>query len=486
MLKYILSVLTVLALCTAALSAEYKIEAPDDLKKYVPEAEAALGDALNEILSNEKQVLNILKPYARVSKDICDFLGCPEKDAEIRHWVNTYYNDAAVISKSLSKVVLISEADARKEKALQKGYVNYIFSENTERAEIIMSAQPYYSEELLKKVCLPVIIKSDGTVFQKEQLVSALAGACGVGEAAPGLVVRALVSDCMKNITKTAPSFCRWYTEGMAYKVTSELLATYSPSQKKLFDRIFSLTDESRTFRDKVNLWDFADISVMLSDKSYNGKLDAANIQYSCLLTDKLFEKIGKKGFSGMNAELKYDTRLSNEKMCSVVKTLFDADLKADLLEYSPDNVKDLVKKGSVAEEKKQGDEAIISHEWQKAVDAYAACLLFDPADYNSRLNQATAYRELGDLSSSDVCIAITANTMDEGKATIHLVDIENNDNAVVVLGKYFFLQEAYPQAYGVLFSVYEDHKDWEDVSNLVNMMGKVFDKKEAEAKEGE
>ncbi|MBR4748240.1 MAG: hypothetical protein IK083_01530 [Abditibacteriota bacterium] len=484
MLKYILSVVTVLMLCTAAMSADYKIEAPDDLKKYVPEVEKALGDALNEILANEKQAMNILKPYARVSKDICDFLGCPEKDAEIRHWVNTYYNDSVVIAKTLSKVVLISEADARKEKNLQKGYVNYMFSDKTERAEIIMSAQPYYQEELLKNVCLPVIIKSDGTVFQKEQLVSALAGACGVGEAAPALTVRAMVSDIMKNVTKTSPWFCRWYTEGMAYKVTSELLSQYSPAQKKLFDQIFSLKDESRELRDKVNLWDFADISVMLADKSYNGKLDAANIQYACELTDALYEKVGKKGFGSLNAELKYDTRITNEKICATAKTLFDMDLKARLLEYSPQNVKDVVSKGSVSDEKKQGEDAIIAHEWQKAVDSYAVCLLFDPGDYNARLNQATAYRELGDLTAADVCIAITANTMDEGKATIHLVDIENNDNAVVVLGKYFFLQEAYPQAYGVLLSVYEDHKDWEDVASLVEMLGKAFDKKEA--KEGE
>ncbi len=481
MLKYIPVFLAVCCLCSALYSADYNIQASEDLKKYVPDVEAALGQALEDVLANQKQIITILKPYVKVSKDVAALLGCPEKEQDIQKRALSYYNDAVVINQTLSNVTLISEADARKDKYLQKGYVNYMFPENGDKAEILMAAQPYYDQELLKTVCLPVIIKADGTIMQKDDLVASIAGACGVGPTVPSLLFMSFVSDCMKSVTRTMPYFSRWYTEGMPYKITSVLLGQYAPKQKPVFDKIFALTDESKELRDKVNLWDFCDIKIAASDKSYTSKLDAANIQYSCMLMDELYEKIGKKGLTAMNAEFKYDTRLTNEKMAKTVKTLFDIDFRARLLEYTPADVKALVEKGSVEDKKKAAGDAVVAHDWEKARAEYSDCLMFDQTDYNSRLNLATVYRELGDNTASDLHILIAATTMGEGKANIRLADIENNDNACVVLGKYFYLQEAYPQAYGVLFPIYEEHQDWEDVGQLVKLLSAVYEKKDKE-----
>ncbi len=481
MTRILFAVIAAVFICSAVFSAEFKTEAPDDLKKYIPDVEAQLADGLNDIIKNQKQVLSVLKPYLKVSKDIAAFLGCPEKEDEIQQCVLSYYNDAAVIKETLSRVVLMSEADARRQKVVQKGYVNYLFSDKTDEIDIVMSAQPFYSQERLKEACLPILISADGSVCKKEELLSALAGACGVGETAPPLVFMSLVSDCMKNVTETYPYFSRWYTEGMPYLITSVLLGQYAPGQKAVYDKLFQVSEESKSIREKVNLWDFSNIKVAASAKGFDKKQDNAEIQYSCLLMQELYEKIGKKGVSNLNSEFKYDKKLNNEGMCRTIKMLFGEDFKAALLEYSPDHVKELVNKGNVNDIKKEGENAIIAHEWDKALTAYTDCLLFDQRDYNSRLNLATVYRELGDLSASDMCILICADTMDEGKATISLVDIENNDNACVVLGKYFYLQEAFPQAYGVLFSVYRDHEDWEDVGKIVKLLGSVFEKKKEE-----
>lgn len=465
--KTFLSIILIVFLSVNLFSAEYKITASDDLKKYIPNVEKLLGKTVDDILLSRHAAVDILSDNVGITQDVAMYLGCPEKQHDISNRAKFHLLDSQIIVKTLSNIKLIPESSVAGKKALQEGYVNYEFVKPGV-INLVFSSAVYDINDKKKILYFPVIISDDGKILMSEKLPGDLLAACGMGDVYPALMVRDVVDYTMKSVLNIDPAFGRWYTEGMTYKITSLILNKYDKKVAASYDKLFVLTAESKKVKENVNLWNFAQYDIIGGYKGFDKSVDNASIQYSCELINKLVLKIGEKGISKLNAELKYSNFLSNDKLCKTVNDLFNYNMKTALLDYTPVKVKNLVLNGDITKLKKTAESAILAQKWDSAINIYEDLLFIDPYDYNSRLNQAFAQREMGALVESDKNIVIAADTMLPGKATISIIDIENNYNAQIVFAKYLYAQGAYRASLNILEPISKSHPDAKDIVSVI------------------
>ena len=468
-MKILMCVLVFFVSCSL-FAASYNISAPDDLKKYIPEVENSLSDLVDKIIASRKDVVSLMSNIDPICNDIADYLSCPEKKFEISNKILFYLYESNIILDSLSEIKLVSQSSIAGEKQLQKGYVNYEFPKEG-ATSIIFSGAIYDPTKSKGKLYFPVVITKDGKILEKEKLIAGLLEACGVGNIIPALMIRGIVDSTMTEMLEINYPFGRWYTEGMTYKISSLVLAKHNKKIATDFDKLFVLNAKSENLKNKVNLWNYPQIYMIsnLDKEPMNVDLDTANIQYSCILANDLVKKIGEDGISKINGELKYGNVLSNTQICKVISDLFDFDFQSMILQYTPEDVRNIIKSENITKIKEDAEKSMEGKKWNEAISLIDKVLEANPYDYSSWLNLATCKREIGNNQGADKDIMVAVYVLQEGDITISINGLDTDEHAQVVFAKFLFIQGSYRATKDILTPIYERHSDWADVKELID-----------------
>ena len=439
----------------------YTITADPGLEKYKSLVEDQLGSLINEVTESRKIAHDLFSNEKEITDEIVYLLGCEDKRNAVFQDVHFNLYDSHIIITTLNNIKIISYEEAKKNKDLQTGYISYEFPDD-KTVNIVFSSMTGDGDE--SSFYLPVLINSSGEIVKKEELINGLIAVCGNTKMKGALMLLGNVTETLTATLRINYPFSRWYNEGMCYKVTSLILHKINSPLAPDFDKLFSTTKESEELKSQVNLWDFAQYN-LVAKLDYNHKLETANVQASCRLMDELYEKVGREGFHKLNTELKYSEFLTNEQICKIAYDVLGVDLKEMLFKYVPDSCKSLI--GTEASLLENAKSLMDEKKYKEAIPVLETLLTANPYNHNARLNLARCYREEKDFINSDKHIFLAANAMIPGDSTISIFG-EENEQILIIIGKYLFVSEAINDAYKFLTTAYETDKS-EDVKQIID-----------------
>ncbi|MBQ7257281.1 MAG: tetratricopeptide repeat protein [Abditibacteriota bacterium] len=455
-------ILSTILLCIFTVFANaYTITADAELEKYKSKVEEELGSLITEVINAREIAYDLFLNEKEITEEITYLLGCEDKKSQVFQDVHYNLYDSHIIITTLNNIKIKSYEEVSKNPTLQTGYISYEFGENN-AVNIVFSSLTGEGDE--NSFYLPVLINNSGEIVKKEELVNGLIAICGNTKMKGALMLYNNVNTTLTEILKIDYPFSRWYNEGMSYKVTSLILNKLKSPLASDFDNLFSTTKESEELISQINLWNFAQLN-LTAKSDYNHKLETAHVQAACRLMDSLYDKVGREGFHKLNTELKYSEFLTNEQICKIANDILGVDLKEMLFQYVPESCKQLIGKTNPLNENAKA--LMDEKKYKEAIPVLETVLTANPYDLNARLNLARCYREEKDIVNSDKEIFLAANATIPGNSRISIYG-ENNEQILVIIGKYLFISEAVNDAYKFLSKAYETDKS-EDIKQILD-----------------
>lgn len=443
----------VLVLMTNLLLA-YNITYEKGLEKYKEVVDKEFGQLITDVVKSREAALALFEESDIMTEEIAYLLSYEKENAIFSDFI-VNIDESQVVCNTLNNIKIMSYEEAKKKPSLSTGYICYEFVEN-DGVNLIFS--PMASNNEVKDCYFPILINKQGEIVKKKELLDGIITVCGNSSLKGPLMVLDTVNEVLTKQLRIEYPFGRWYNEGMNFKVTSLALHKVNSPLANDFDKLFAVSDESKTLKDKVNLWAFPQVNLLTVD-DYPMALSTANIQYSCELMDKVYAKIGREGFHKLNAEIKYAEMLSNEEICKIANTATNIDLQSMLLEYMPSDVKSLLDKNKRASIEAEAKKFMENKQYKEAIPVLNNILAADPYDISIRFNLAKCYRVNSDSVNSDKQIFIAANaSIPNDLKNISFFgepDIINN----IIVGKYLFMSEVFDTAEEILKQAYEIDK---------------------------
>ncbi|MBQ0105401.1 MAG: tetratricopeptide repeat protein [Armatimonadetes bacterium] len=457
-----LFMISLLLVMFGAMVSAYEINCDKGFEKYKDTVKEELGKDIQDVIDARAAACDIFKDHIDMSQDLAYILGCDDKTGEIFLDLKYSFYDSKVIETTLSHIRVMSYEEARKNPVLDAGFVSYEFPDE-KTVNLVFSSMTSQGEE--KDFYLPVLVDREGNIVKKEELRDGIISVGGNTELKGPLMLMEDVNEIITQKLRIEYPFSRWFNEGMNYKVTSYLLHKYKSPYAEKFDKLFAVSEESRKLKSKADLWNFVQFN-LVSKNDYSAETETANIQYSCQLADKLFDKVGAEGFRKIFSEMKFSEMLTNPQICNMIKNVTDFDMQALLFEYVPDSVKNLTDTKKLDTLEDNAKELMSGEKYTEAAKVLESVLLGNPYRYNARLNLARCYREVKDFYNSDKNIFIAANSMIPGQANLSFYG-KDGDCILTVIGKYLFMSGALSDAYKFLQKAYETDKS-DDIKQIL------------------
>lgn len=442
----------------------YGIGAEKGMEKYTEKVNTELGSVINSIYNSRLEAMDLFRPENKeaITEEMTYLLGCTDLKKNIELNLGLDYSDSLSIVSTLKNVKIMSYEKAKEKPTLVTGYVSYEFTQDG-KTNLVFSSMIDQEEE--GNEYLPILIDKDGNIAKKDDLVSGLMALGGNTNLKGALLLLGTVNKIISGDDglKITYPFSRWLNEGMNYKITSLILHKINYKYAKDFDALFALSQESQNT--EANLWNFTQRHLVINSE-YSGKEETANIQYSCRLADRIYEKCGRDGFHKIFTEMKYSDMLTTPQICKIIKDQTGVDAYGLLNEYIPEKVRSLMDSKKLDSMEAEAYKLIEDKKYKEAIPVLENVLLGDPYRYNGRLNLARCYREEGDVIQSDKNVFLASNSM-FGEVTINIYG-EENISAKIIMGKFLFMLEDIASAYECLKEVYETDKS-EDIKKMLD-----------------
>ncbi|HOF87102.1 MAG TPA: hypothetical protein PLZ36_03220 [Armatimonadota bacterium] len=375
-------------------ASDVTITYPADLEAQAQQLGAAAIATANLRQEHAQEIRAYAEHAEQIAERIAVLLGQPALKAKLHKPMRKYGEITRTAFTRMAYHWRIYHAADIPENGIQQGPMRYFLDKQSGRYSLQLTMNDASAVADFKKLCMPYVVRADGTYARSKPLNEALEADDHWLIALSAAMIHEASEPVIVNDLRCYHPFARWFNEGLANWVTLTIVRDFFPKRLDLVRDHLTLTpDDPR--RAKVNLYTWPQLSYMMPVlASEEAALGATNYGCATELVMRIFEGQPDDAPARVLQRLSRTPNPDSRTICRALDSVTKKDSFALLLEYVPAESRNEIIKPRIPELNAQARQAKTHGDYAGLMTAFSTMLSSDPAQYRTRLNLAWAMRK--------------------------------------------------------------------------------------------